>query len=121
MPSPAAWQSAIVDAGFPASLDTDFDIDSFSGFLPCPIDGEMSGFEYYASTLSTEEAEALETAPGTDFSVQFCIGSRPLELVSALAASSALAAMTGGVLTDPNSGESVSGTNAILWAKARLS
>ena len=121
MPSPKAWHSAIVEAGFPAALDTDFDIDSFSGFLPCPVNGEISGFEYFASTVSSEDVEDLELAPGTDFSVQFCIGSRPLELVSALAASSVLAAMSGGSLDDPQAGESVPANSAVSWAKAQIS
>ncbi|MFT3777901.1 MAG: hypothetical protein QM772_06425 [Ottowia sp.] len=120
MPSPAAWQSAIVEEGFPVALDADFDIDSFSGFLPCPVNGEISGFEYYASTISPEDAQDLELASGTDFSIQFCIGSRPLELVSALAASSVLAAVSGGSLDDPQAGESIPAHNAVSWAKAQL-
>ena len=120
MPSPADWHSSIVAAGFPVALDTDFDVDAFSGFLPCPVGGEISGFEYDALAVSSEEVEALELAPGTDFSVQFRIGSRPLELVSALAASSVLAAVSGGSLQDPQSGESIPAHEAVSWAKAQL-
>ncbi|GGY10489.1 hypothetical protein GCM10007160_42120 [Litchfieldella qijiaojingensis] len=121
MPSPVKWHSAIVEAGFPVMLDTDFDVATFSGFLPCPVNGEISGFEYYASTVSPEEVEELELLLSTDFSVQFCIGSHSLELVSALAASSVLAAMSSGSLNDPQAGESVSADSAISWAKAQLS
>lgn len=120
MPSPAAWHSSIVAAGFPVALDTDFDVDSFSGFLPCPVNGEISGFEYYASTVSPDDVEELELAPGTDFSIQFCIGSQPLELISALAASSVLAEVSGGSLRDPQAGESVPADSAVGWAKAQL-
>ncbi|KRG63764.1 hypothetical protein ABB26_11205 [Stenotrophomonas humi] len=120
MPSPEAWRAAIVEAGFPVALDSEFDMDTFSGFLPCPVRGEISGFEYYASNVSSEDVEEMQLAPGTDFSVQFCIGSRPLELVSAIAASSVLAAMTGGSLDDPQTGESVLADSAIGWARHQL-
>jgi hypothetical protein len=120
MPSTTAWHSSILEAGFPAKLDSDFDVDSFAGFLPCPVNGEISGFEYYSSTLSPEEAEELEAPSGSDFSIQFCIGSRPLELVSALAASSVLAAISGGVLNDPQAGENIPSENAVAWAKSQL-
>lgn len=120
MPAPEAWRSSILEAGFPVALDADFDLDAFSGFLPCPVEGDMSGFEYYPSRLSPEDALALELAPGIDFSVRFCIGSRPLELVSALAASSVLAAMSGGSLNDPQAGESIAPDSAIDWAKTQL-
>ena len=120
MPSPESWKSAIVGAGFPVTLDDDFDVDSFTGFLPCPVNGEISGFEYYASAVSPEEVRQLGVADGTDFSVQFCIGSRPLELFSALAASSVLASVSGGLLDDPQSGESIPAYGAVDWAKAQL-
>jgi len=120
MPSPQTWHSSIVDAGFPVALDVDFDVDAFSGFLPCPVNGEISGFEYYASALSPADIQELELAPGTDFSIQFCIGSRPLELISALAASSVLAAVSGGSLADPQAGESIPAGSAVSWAKAQL-
>ncbi|WP_349656778.1 hypothetical protein [Xanthomonas sp. 10-10] len=71
MPSPGARHSSIVEAGFPVALDADFDVDAFSGFLPCPVNGEISGFEYYASALSPADILELELAPGTDFSIQF--------------------------------------------------
>ncbi|MBN6110696.1 hypothetical protein [Xanthomonas bonasiae] len=120
MPSPSVWHSSIVEAGFPVALDTDFDVDLFSGFLPCPVNGDISGFEYYASAVTPQDVTELELAPGTNFSVQFCIGSRPLELVSALAAASVLAAISGGSLDDPQAGESIAPDRAVSWAKAQL-
>ena len=120
MPSPASWKAAINDAGFPVILDDDFEVDSFSGFLPCPVNGEISGFEYYASVVSPKEAREMGVGEESDFSVQFCFGSRELELVSALAASSVLASVSGGLLDDPQSGESVPGGDAVNWAKEQL-
>jgi len=107
MPSPETWKASITRAGFPVELDDDFDVESFSGFLPCPVKGEISGFEYYSSKLSPDEVATLRLPKNLNFSIQFNIGSRPLELVSALAASSVLATLTGGVLVDPQSGARV--------------
>src|SRR5436190_2590582 len=120
MPTPVAWRDAIIEAGFPVALDKDFDVDSFTGFLPCPVNGQISGFEYYASNVNREEAAELQLPEGTDFSVQFCIGARPLELVSALAAASVLAAMSNGTLEDPQTGYSILANAAVGWVKNEL-
>lgn len=120
MPTPIAWQAAIAAAGFPVQLCTNFDVDSFSGFLPCPVDGELSGFEYYRSKISPEDSRDSGQPADADFSIMFSIGSRPLELVSALAASSVLASISGGVVCDPQVGEFVDAKRAVDWAKARL-
>ena len=120
MPSPVAWRDAVAAAGFPVALYTDFDVDAFTGFLPCPVNNEISGFEYYVSDVDPNDAARLRLPEGTDFSVQFSIGARPLEMVSALAASSVLAAVSGGTLNDPQTGESISGNGAVDWAKNEL-
>lgn len=62
MPSHGAWRAAIVEAGFVA-LDSDFDVDKFSGFLPCSVRGEISGFDYYASNVAPGDVEEMELAP----------------------------------------------------------
>lgn len=120
LPEPAVWHASILESGFPVRLSIDFDVDAFRGFLPCPVDGEASGFGYRASAVSQEEAQELGLGSGTNYAVQFSIGHRPLEKVSALAASSVLAALSGGILDDPQSGESIAGASAIGWARARL-
>ena len=121
MPTPTNWRDAIRDAGFIVELDTDFDVDSFSGFLPCPVEGKLSGFEYYASATAANLARELDLNSNVNFSIQFCIGSSPLELTSALAASSTLAKLSDGVLHDPQQGESVLSNEAVSWAKSQLS
>ena len=120
MPSPVSWRDAIVGAGFSVALYTDFDVDSFTGFLPCPVNGEISGFEFYVSNVDPKHTARLQLGPGIDFAVQFSIGARPLEVVSALAASSVLAAISAGTLNDPQTGESVLGNAAVDWAKTEL-
>jgi hypothetical protein len=121
MPSPETWQTTISEADFPVLLDINFDVDSFSGFLPCPVNGQVSGFEYYSSEISSgDERDAGEPADA-DFSILFSIGARPLELVSALAASSVLASMSGGVICDPQKGQFIDAKDAIAWARVQLS
>jgi len=120
MPTPADWQAAIANAGFPVQLDYDFDVDTFTGFLPCRVNGELSGFEYYSSKISVSEASELEVPAPLDFSVTFQTVSRPMELVAAAAASGALAAATDGLLIDPQSDEQYSGKSAIEWAEKQI-
>src|SRR6202030_1973183 len=69
MPSPSAWQQAITATGLPVEIDTDFDPDTFSGFLPCKLRGAASGFEYFPGPMSPAEASELSAPPGSDFSV----------------------------------------------------
>jgi hypothetical protein len=120
MPTPSVWKRATTDAGFPVALDDDFDVFYFAGFLPCTVDGELAGFEYYVAPTSAENFSELGLAPELGFSVQFNIGSRPLELTAALAASSVLASISGGVLVDPQEGEVIAAIDAINWANNQL-
>jgi len=120
MPAPAEWRTAIIAVGFPVELDTDFNPDTFRGFLPSPVRGEMSGFEYHSRRIGAEEARKLDIEPTYNFEVSFVVGSRPLELMSAVSAASVLASISHGVLVDPQSGEVVTAANAVTWAKAQI-
>lgn len=121
MPSPQDWQKAIISDGFPVRLDSDFDVDSFSGFLPCPVEGKLSGFEYHSSVLTADDERDVGVPADADFSILFCLGPQPLELMSALAAASVLAEVSGGVLCDLQEGEFFSSDVAVAWAKSQLS
>lgn len=90
MPKPSDWQEAIRAAGFPVEIDTGFDVDTFTGFLPCKLDNQISGFEYSASPLDPEEARELEAPAGADFSVTFVTHANLRELAASLAAASVL-------------------------------
>lgn len=120
MPTPGVWKRAITDAGFAVALDDDFNVFSFTGFLPCSVDGELAGFEYYVAPTSAEDFSELGLAPELGFSVQFSIGSRPQELTAALAASSVLASVSGGVLVDLQEGEVINANDAIYWVNNQL-
>ncbi|MCP1572305.1 hypothetical protein J2S30_000684 [Herbaspirillum rubrisubalbicans] len=111
---------AIAEAGFPVILYEDFEVLSFSGFLPCHVDGILAGFEYYAMSVSSEEISELALPSQMDFSVLFCIGSAPLEMTTALVASSVLASISGGFLVDPQERTVIHTRDAIHWASSRL-
>jgi len=121
MPSPQAWQAAISEADFPVLMDINFDVDSSSGFRPCPVNGQLSGFEYYSSDISPGDERDVGVPADADFSILFSIGAWPLERVSALAASSVLASVSGGIICDPQEGQFIGAKDAIAWAKAQLS
>lgn len=117
MPAPRVWARSIVEAGFPAELDSDFDIDDFSGFLPCRYDGIDAGFEYLAGP---PEAVELELGPEIDFSVTFVTHSDARELASSIAAAATLCSLTGGLLYDPQAGASVTAQDVMHWARETL-
>jgi hypothetical protein len=116
MPSPSAWQQAIAATGLPVELDCDFNSDDFSGFLPCKLRGVASGFEYFAEKLSPAEANEVGAPPGSDFSVTLVTHSDLRELACSAVAAGALAQASGGLLVDPQSGESHTAADAAAWA-----
>jgi hypothetical protein len=120
MPTPAGWQQAIRGAGFPVEMDTDIDLDTFSGFLPCKVRGVASGFEYFAGQLSPGETTEVGAPPGSDFSVTFVTHSDLREFACSAVAAGALAQAGGGLLVDPQSGESFPAADAVSWAAARF-
>ncbi|MES2948173.1 MAG: hypothetical protein V4858_06465 [Pseudomonadota bacterium] len=120
MPTPARWQAAIIAAGFSVELYQDFDVESHTGFLPTPVNGQMSGFEYYAAPVNADVAHELRLVPENNFAVLFACGRRPLEHVSAFAAASVLASVSGGLLVDPQSDASIASSDAVAWAKMQI-
>jgi hypothetical protein len=116
MPSPSAWQQAILATGLPVELDCGFDPDDKSGFLPCKFRGVASGFEYFADKLSPAEANEVGAPPGSDFSVTLVTHSDLREFACSAVAAGALAQASGGLLVDPQSGESYTAADAVAWA-----
>jgi len=118
MPNPKEWAKAIVEAGFPAELDAKFDVDSFSGFLPCRYDGEEAGFEYDSGPI--EFVDELELPDDYDFSVSFVTHSDMRELASSVVSSAVLCSISGGILVDAQADEAISSDDAISWASEML-
>lgn len=114
MPTP--WQQAIAAVGLPVELDTDFDPGTFSGFLPWKLREALTGFEYFACRLSAAEAAEVGAPAGTDFSVTLVTHSDLKEFACSAVAAGALAQVSGGLLVDPQSGESFQAADAADWA-----
>ncbi|SEG65710.1 hypothetical protein SAMN05421819_4060 [Bryocella elongata] len=123
MPTPAQWQTAITAAGFAVSLDTDFDPFTFTGFLPCQLNGHASGFEYYLHPKDQIAEEFTYLAPRVkpfDSVVTFVWGSSMEEMACVIMAASALAASTPSLLYAPEDDSAVEGASALGYAKEQL-
>jgi len=118
MPDPHDWATAILDTGFPAELDPEFDVDSFSGFLPCRYDGGEAGFEYFSGPI--EFVDELELPSDFDFSVTFSTHSSLRELASSVVSAAVLCSLRRGILVDPQADLKVSADEAISWAREQL-
>jgi hypothetical protein len=120
MPTPPKWAQAIAESGFQMEMDTDFDVDSFTGFLPCKFRGEETGFEYYSDPLTKEDQLDLGLPDSYDFSITFVTHADLRELAISVIASGVLCSIVQGVLCDPQSGESWSGKAVLSWIRAEL-
>ena len=120
MPSPEQWHKAIHDAGFAVDLDADFDVETFGGFLPCPVDGKVSGFELMFRECDRQEIKESGLPPDFDFTVVFSMGNNPLEMISVLIASGVLAQLSEGWLVDPQVGQSIPANEALEQARILL-
>lgn len=118
MPTPSDWAEAIADAGFPAELDAAFDVEEFSGFLPCRYAGAEAGFEYSSGPI--EFVDELELPSEFDFSVTFATHSSLRELASSVVSAAVLCSVSGGVLVDPQGAMAVAADGVIAWARDQL-
>jgi hypothetical protein len=118
MPNPSGWASAIVDAGFSAELDANFDVDEFAGYLACRYDGAESGFEYASGPI--EYVDDLELPNDFDFSVTFATQSDERELAASVVAAAVLCSLSKGILVDPQADITVESNDAIEWAREQL-
>jgi hypothetical protein len=124
MPAPEAWAEALRAAGFPMEMDTDFDVERLSGFLPCRYDGQNAGFEYFFSTLAEIKAEnadnedfAIPEVGDRDIAVSFVTHASMRGLVTAVAAAAVLCEKADGVLHDEEAGELISAKDAVANAR----
>ena len=120
MPAPGKWASAIADAGFDAQLDSDFDVDSFTGFLPCTYKGEPAGFEYYADPLDADARAELRLPDAFDFAVTFVTGSNMREFITSFIESGILCQISGGTFFDPQSGEFTPADSVLEMLKSEV-
>lgn len=117
MPSPLQWQAAIAERDFPLKINTDLDIVTLKGVLPCEYQGKPGGFECYYSVLSSDDLRYLEIPESSPCKIMFSAHSPREEFLSAVIAAAVLAEMTGGLLMDPQEGKTHEGAEAIAWAR----
>jgi hypothetical protein len=122
LPTLPAWANAISQEGFAISFPVSVDLKKHTGFLPAMFGEEESGFEFFISDLDDngdllEELRPME--PNASLEANFvCHGMQ--ECLMATAAAAVLAEMTGGVFSDPQSGEFLRGQEEIVRARADL-
>lgn len=94
IPSAASWQSAIDELGYDFRLDPDLKPFEDSGFIPCSLRGDKTGFEIYyqpSAELVREFPRLRDRIAGRDYSITFRWGGDLAEVASVLIASAALA------------------------------
>lgn len=104
VPSPEAWQQAIDHLGFDLKLDPKWIPFESSGFLPCSLNGELSGFEIYyepAAVIVGAHPEVAMQIDGRDYCISFRWGSRPGEAVCAYISAAALSQAFDAFIYDP--------------------
>lgn len=102
LPTPEAWQAEISAHGFELELDTGFDPETFTGFVPCRYRGGEGGFDYVFAPL---ELGMLDEAARAVVGLRECVvtlvtRSSLADLACATIASAALCALCGGVWSD---------------------
>lgn len=94
VPSREAWQTAILRLGFDMQLGPNLNPFEDSGFLPCKLAGNDSGFEIYydpAAEVSIAYPGLKDKIAGRDYSISFRWGGDMIECACVLIASAALA------------------------------
>jgi len=121
-PSPSAWAEAIVRAGFPLELETDFDLDEEDGGLAGTFDGVEGGFEYYVEDAEDRELDAThaERIGERDTSIAFVTHSSMRDLAVAVAAAAVFCELADGVLHDEESDRWISRRDAVRDAAALI-
>ncbi len=109
LPTRDQWQHAIVSSGLDLHLD-DFSTRHLSGFLPCRLNGNECGFEYFYGAI--EEADDVrEEIGGHNRVITFVLhGGQKLDSDAAMLAAAVLTQLCDGVFEDPQSGEFAAGT-----------
>lgn len=102
-------------------MDDEFDPLTFSGFLPCPVNGSISGFEYYVHEVDDDELNELNATYVPDLAIVLSTGRYELEWISALATASCIAILAEGLVVDYLTGNQYFANDAVKWAIAEVS
>lgn len=105
--SVAEWQNAIDREGYPLRLSDEIAFADLAGFLPATLQGESTGFEVRHEAADEFMQDTPDVSFGHDWKhlLSFRWSGNPVELLAVVMASTAYAAVTGGVIFDGESGE----------------
>lgn len=119
LPTPAAWAEAIRAAGFQLDIDTDFDWETFEGFLPAKYKGQDAGFELYKEDFDLSELSDGEQMELGDRSllVTLITHSDIREYMSSMIASAVLCSISDGRLADNGEPPFIKADEAVQWAQ----
>lgn len=121
LPSTDVIRDSIIQAGFPCVLDDEFDPLTFSGFLPCPVNGFPSGFEYFSREVDSDELNELNATFVPELVIILSTGRYELEWISALATACCIATLAEGLVVDYSTVNHYLANNAVKWAKSQMS
>ena len=105
IPTRDGWQEAIASLDLPLELDKELDPLHNTGYVPCLLNGESSGFELYlddAESLLTYYSHRKNEVAGLDKSLSFRWGSDLSECACVMAAAVALVNACGAIAYYPN-------------------
>jgi hypothetical protein len=105
VPSQIEWQKSIDKFGFDFKIDPELKPFVDSGFSPCKLSGEVSGFEIYYETsksITNDYPEILEMLDERDCCISFRFGGDVKELISSLIASASLIKSFDALVYDPS-------------------
>jgi hypothetical protein len=120
LPLVGSWQQAVRDSNFPVDLYPTFDPAKDSGFVPCKFRDATSGFEYFLSSsddIASSYPDLKEAVRSYDSATTFSWGSRLDECAVALIAAATLAALSSGVMYDPQDGLQYDRASALKYAQ----
>ena len=123
MPTPEQWQQAIAKNGFELRLDHGFDPFVFTGFLPCSLSGNVTGFEYYFSVKEDIAGPETYLAAATaqfDSVVSFVWGGNFREAAAVMMAAGSLADSCPSLMHDPQDDSSINNEDALGYARQQL-
>jgi hypothetical protein len=105
VPTRDLWQAEIERLGFPAVIDSPFDLQRDTGFRPASYEGAATGFEFYLESSKTIIESYPHVAPhvgNRDVCATFRWGGDLAEMGAASAAAASLAKLTDGIYFHPD-------------------
>lgn len=122
LPTPQQWQMALRMSRSALKMDLDFELDTFSGYLPCVWKKKSCGFEYIFEEIeqSTRADLEFELAPEWDAVVCFRHSTNPLDTMACCWAAASLALFSGGGLWAEDRDDLMVGETCTKWVRHQV-